>query len=163
MCCVWGRTPYFMPIDAVRCHETLCNLLEINSTSLFLIMQMVTHSALFTSLPRHGKITRVQRVPTCSTSHEPSTNAYYVSFSAITLECSYLGEEHVRLASFPRLSRQLSSRARAMVGWKTSAMMIPSTIRSVMLFTYRPGSRRHVTPAPSMMKPSNRLIGEASA
>ena len=45
MCCVWGRTPYFMPIDAVRCHETLCNLLEINSTSLFLIMQMVTHIA----------------------------------------------------------------------------------------------------------------------
>ena len=64
-----------------------------------------------------------------------------------TIEYSYLGEKHVRLVSFPRLSRQLSSRVRAMVGWKTSATMIPSTIRSVMLFTYRPGSRRHVTPA----------------
>ena len=53
------------------------------------------------------------------------------------------------VSSVPCRVRQLSSRARAMVEWKTSATMIPSTIRSVMLFTYRPSSRRHVTPAPS--------------
>ena len=58
MCCVWPRTSYFTPIDGVRCRETLCNLLQINSTSLFLITEMVTRSALLVSsnlFPSHTK------------------------------------------------------------------------------------------------------------
>lgn len=61
MCCVRGQRPEVLfqlgverPIhvrtsrgfDQYACRETLCNLLEINSTSLFLITEMLTRSAL---------------------------------------------------------------------------------------------------------------------
>ena len=42
--CVARR--YVLSRDAVRYHETLCNLLEINTTSRLFITEMVTRSAL---------------------------------------------------------------------------------------------------------------------
>ena len=82
-----------------------------------------------------------QRVPTRMTSHEPSIRAYCTSCRAITSPRHSRGcpsvNKHVRLASSLRLTRRLSTRARAMVGWKKSATM--------------------------MLTPLDQLIGEASA
>jgi hypothetical protein len=82
-----------------------------------------------------------QRVPTRMTSHEPSIRAYLTSWSAIASPRHSRGcpsvKTHVHISSSPRLTRRLSTRARAMVGWKKSATM--------------------------MLTPLDQLIGEASA
>ncbi len=49
--CSCGRVSYTTTRDDVRCHETLCNLLEINTTSRFFITEMVTRSALLVCGP----------------------------------------------------------------------------------------------------------------
>ena len=56
--CSCGRVSYTTTRDDVRCHETLCNLLEINTTSRLFITEMVTRSALLVSsnlFPSHTK------------------------------------------------------------------------------------------------------------
>ena len=82
-----------------------------------------------------------QRVPTRMTSHEPSISAYLTSCRAITSPRHSRGcpsvKTRVHISSSPRLTRRLSTRARAMVGWKKSATM--------------------------MLTPLDQLIGEASA
>ena len=82
-----------------------------------------------------------QRVPTRMTSHEPSIRAYLTSWSAVASPRHSRGcpsvKTHVHISSSPRLTRRLSTRARAMVGWKKSATM--------------------------MLTPLDQLIGEASA
>ena len=49
--CSCGRVSYTTTRDDVRCHETLCNLLEINTTSRLFITEMVTRSALLVCGP----------------------------------------------------------------------------------------------------------------
>ena len=51
MCCLRGRMSYLTSRNSVRCHETLCNLLEINTTSRLFITEMVTRSALLVCGP----------------------------------------------------------------------------------------------------------------
>ena len=63
MCCLRGRMSYLTSRNSVRCHETLCNLLEINTTSLFLITEMVTRSALLVETSASGRLGREKSKP----------------------------------------------------------------------------------------------------
>ena len=95
-----------------------------------------------------AKFLQAQKARFADAREPPTSTSLFRPLDAVLRRRRHLVRSH-RVSSVPCRVRQLSSRARAMVEWKTSTMMIPSTIRSVMLFTYRPSSRRHVTPAPS--------------